>query len=378
VRFVLCSGGVGTPLSPAGIDSAVQRTNHAWRNIAQRVAYDGPYLAEVRRSLLALKLLGATPGGVVVGPQTSWLRDASMTARALLELGFPDDATAFVRSALATAADTLVGAEAPAHLEELGEVIDAVAQAARRGAMVFDEEVRDLLLELGGAASRHWRGADLGLWETRGGRAMHTHSRVLCWVALDRMLDSRPARPAQRGARPLRRRARAHPARRREPRLLDDPVTYTSALDGDRVDASLMLLAWYGYVQPRAPRMRSTFQRLRERLTSGPALLLRSEDSLARREAAHGVASFWVAEHLARGGGPLAEAESWFKRLLKHANNAGLYGEMIDGESGEPSGGFPNAATHVALIGAALALEERRRKEISDEQPVVREGGGEG
>jgi GH15 family glucan-1,4-alpha-glucosidase len=199
---------------------------------------------------------------------------------------------------------------------------------------------------------------------------------VLCWVALDRMLDL-----GQRGLLagvPV----RFADERERIRRDIESrgfsmtQVTYTGALDGDRVDASLLQLAWYGYVQARAPRMRSTFQRLRERLTAGPALLMRAEDSNARGESPHAPASFWVAEHLARGGGPLAEADAWFKRLLSHGGGLGLYGEMIDAESGDPRGAFPHAFAHVALIGAALALEERRRKEISDEQPPVGGLGG--
>jgi GH15 family glucan-1,4-alpha-glucosidase len=373
LRYVLASELEPPPWLAGELDVAIQRTNAAWREIAGRCAYDGPYAAEVRRSLLALRLLGGTSGGSLVGAEIGWLRDAAMVTRALLELGFPDDASAFVRRSVTEAARDL---ESPAHLGALGATIDAVAHAARRGALSFDGELRSALLELGAAAARHWRGADLGVWETRGAKLQHTHSRVLCWVALDRMLDL-----GQRGLLagvPVRFADERERIRRDvESRGFSmTQVTYTGALDGDRVDASLLLLAWYGYVQARAPRMRSTFQRLRERLTAGPALVMRAEDSNARGESPHAAASFWVAEHLARGGGPLAEADAWFKRLLSHGGGLGLYGEMIDAESGDPRGGFPHAFAHVALIGAALALEERRRKEISDEQPPVGGLGG--
>jgi GH15 family glucan-1,4-alpha-glucosidase len=137
--------------------------------------------------------------------------------------------------------------------------------------------------------------------------------------------------------------------------------SYTQTLGGDSVDASLLLLPWYGFTNAADARMRQTFARIRERLEIGPGLLFRHETSRDAAEGAFGICSFWAAEYLARGGGTLDDAERWFAQLLVYGNDVGLYAEEISPTDGAPLGNFPQAFTHVGLIGAAVAIEERRR-----------------
>jgi GH15 family glucan-1,4-alpha-glucosidase len=139
--------------------------------------------------------------------------------------------------------------------------------------------------------------------------------------------------------------------------------SYTQVLGEDSVDASLLLLSWYGFVDARHPRMKETFRSLQERLEPAPGLLYRYEESRSVREGTFGICGFWAAEYLARGGGSLEETERCFQQLLSYGNDVGLYAEEIGPDTGEPLGNFPQAFTHVGLISAALALEERRREE---------------
>ena len=127
------------------------------------------------------------------------------------------------------------------------------------------------------------------------------------------------------------------------------------------MDASLLLLGWYGFVEPRDP---SHARDVRADRASGSrratGLLYRYEESRAAGEGAFGICGFWAAEHLARGGGTLAEAEARFERLLAYANDVGLLRRGGRPRArGEPLGNFPQAFTHVGLVSAALALEER-------------------
>ena len=130
---------------------------------------------------------------------------------------------------------------------------------------------------------------------------------------------------------------------------------------GSTVDASLLLLGWYGFEDPSGPRMRATFEQSAKRLEVAPGLLYRYEESRAAGEGAFGICSFWAVEYLARGGGSLDEAEEWFAKLLPYANDVGIFAEEIDPTTGEPLGNVPQAFTHVGLISAALAIEERRQ-----------------
>jgi len=146
--------------------------------------------------------------------------------------------------------------------------------------------------------------------------------------------------------------------------------SYTRTFDSDEVDASLLTLPLYGYVEGTNPRMRSTCARIHERL-GRDGLLYRYEtgtdDGLPPGEGAFGICSFWAVECQARGG-DVEGATRAFERLLSYANDVGLFAEEIDPETGSALGNFPQAFTHIGLINAALTLAERRQEGV----PLIR------
>jgi GH15 family glucan-1,4-alpha-glucosidase len=146
--------------------------------------------------------------------------------------------------------------------------------------------------------------------------------------------------------------------------------SYVSHLDGDRVDAALLLLAWYGFEAAGSDRMRQTYQRIRERLGAGDGLLYRYRTGESPGEGTFGISSFWGAEYLALGGGSVDEARALFDRLSGHANDVGLFAEEVDPATGAALGNFPQAFTHVGLINAALSLAHRLEGEAPLERGV--------
>jgi GH15 family glucan-1,4-alpha-glucosidase len=411
-------------LPPLGkhADQAVERSIDWWKRWAGRCTYQGPYRSDVVRSLLILKLLAYAPSGAIVAAATTslpermggdlnwdyrfcWLRDASLTVHELLDLGYPDEATAFVgwllhgtrltRPRLSVLYDVygelpkreaelthLAGhggsrpvrignaASDQVQLDTYGEVIDAAAALCRHGASL-DNETRSMLREFGMYACQNWQRPDHGIWEPRSAPQHHTHSRVLCWTAIDRLLELQRMGMIENLPTAKLEANRSLIRQDVEERSYDAALqTYTQVQGGDTVDASLLLLGWYGFESPSSARMRATFRRIKQRLEVAPGLLYRYEQSGAAGEGAFGICSFWGVEHLARGGGTLDEAEAWFCRLLPYSNDVGMLAEEIDPVTGEPLGNLPQAFTHVGLVSAALAIERRREKETtsSDEK----------
>jgi GH15 family glucan-1,4-alpha-glucosidase len=384
-----------------------------WQQWGRFASYDGDYRNEVIRSALALKLLSYAPSGAIIAAATTslperiggslnwdyrycWLRDASFTIRALLELNYWDEAEDFLDWMLQATRLTqpelrilysVYGDQAPPErelkhlsgyreskpvrignlareqlqLDVYGEVIDAASQFAFHGGHL-DREMQKVLIGLGNYVAKNWDQPDEGIWEPRSGRQNHTHSRLLCWTAMDRLVNL-SEKGMLRGAPIGDYKEHSNSIRLQiEQRAWNQQMqSYVSVLDGNQLDASLLLLSWYGFADAASPRMRSTHQAIRQRLGTPDGLLYRYENESL--EGTFAICSFCEAEYLALGGGSLDDARQRFSQLMKYANDLGLYGEEIDARSGSALGNFPQAFTHVGLIGAALSISQREKGE---------------
>jgi GH15 family glucan-1,4-alpha-glucosidase len=405
----------GEPLvfpSRDDVERRIEATAAFWRDWSARLTYRGPWRDAVVRSALALKLLVYAPSGAIAAAATtslpeaiggernwdyrfSWIRDSAFTLESLLQLGCHAEAKAFFWWFMHATQRTLprlhalyrldgashaqerilplagyrdsrpvrIGnaAVTQLQLDTYGELVQAVYQYAHRGYALGAATGR-AVARVADFVCSAWRQPDSGIWEVRAEPRHYTQSKAMCWIALDRA-----GRLADRGQISSRGAARWASEAAAIRRFIEERCwsatkqSYVWYADTDELDASLLLLAIERYDQPDAPRIGMTIEAIRRELASG--VLLRrytGDDGLIRGEGAFVCCSFWLAEALAISG-RRHEAEQLLNDLLALANDVGLYAEEIDPTSRAFLGNFPQGLVHLALISAAIALEETAR-----------------
>jgi GH15 family glucan-1,4-alpha-glucosidase len=223
----------------------------------------------------------------------------------------------------------------------------------------LDRETGRRLGEIADLVCCIWRQPDAGIWEVRSQPQHFTHSKMMCWVALDRALRLCDAGHVPSGHASTWRREALAIREFIETRCWSQRlVTYTRHADGEELDASLLLGILLGYETPDPSRWSATVNTLRRELGHG-ALLSRysGQDGLRGAEGAFLCCSFWLADALARIG-RLDEATELIEQLLGLANDVGLYAEELDPQSKEMLGNIPQGLVHLSLINAAVSIAD--------------------
>ncbi|HKC18602.1 MAG TPA: glycoside hydrolase family 15 protein [Candidatus Dormibacteraeota bacterium] len=397
------------PPQPKELDERLEHTIRWWQGWSDQVTLDGMYRPGVTRSALVLKGLSQLRSGAITAAATtslpespggrrnwdyrySWIRDSSFSVRSLTDIGCFREADAFrrfiQRSAAGSAEDLQImyGVEGERRLTEIELPLDGYrgARPVRIGNLASrqlqmdaygelleltwrwhllghspDDDYWRFLYEVVELAVDRWAGPDRGLWEIRGEPQHFVHSKVMCWVALDRGLKL--AEQSMRKV-PERRWRKARAAIRAAVEAKGyDPKrgTFLQAFGSKNVDSSLLLLPTVGFVDFNDPRMVGTVAAIREDLMEdGLALRYRTgktADGVGGREGSFVACTFWLSECLSRQG-QLDDARVLFDRALATGNDLGLFAEEYDTRSKQMLGNFPQALTHLSHISAAVAL----------------------
>lgn len=245
-------------------------------------------------------------------------------------------------------------------LDVYGEVVDSLALARRAGLSAQPDvwALQSVLLDFLRTA---WRQPDEGLWEVRGGRRHFVHSKVMVWVAADRLVRALEEFPDLDGDRDGWRELRDEVHREVCEKGYDpERNTFTQSYGSRELDAALLLIPRVGFLPPDDPRVLGTIDAIRtelgqdglvRRYTSDAAEL----DGLPGQEGAFLACAFWLVDALHMTG-RTEEARELFERLLGLANDVGLLAEEYDTVNGRLLGNFPQAFSHIGLVNSALAL----------------------
>jgi GH15 family glucan-1,4-alpha-glucosidase len=397
---------------PIDAKETLDKTEKWWCDWAAHNKYDGPWRDAVMRSLITLKALTFKPtGGIVAAATTSlpeqlggarnwdyrycWVRDATFALLSLLHNGFTDEAAAWADWLLRAVAgdpaqmNIMYGLAGERRLPELelewlpgyenskpvrignaahrqfqldvfGELMDALHLARKSGIELNENawRVQQLLMEFLETA---WVKPDDGIWEIRGPRRHFTHSKVMAWVAVDRMIRS--AKRFQLDG-PVDKWKKLR-------QTIHDEVcargfntkrnAFVQVYEGTALDASLLMLPLVGFLPADDPRIRGTVDAIeRELVVDGFAKRYATRvdlDGLPIGEGTFLVCTFWFIDNLILLGRK-DQALEMFERMLELRNDVGLLAEEYDTTAKRQVGNFPQAFSHVGLVNTARNLTE--------------------
>jgi len=399
------------------IKQNLRLTKSYWKNWISKCRYRGRWREIVYRSALTLKLLTSYQYGSVIAAPTfglpeiiggvrnwdyryTWTRDAAFTMYAFLRLGFLEEAAAYI-SWIAKLIRTrqmqvLYSMDGHTNLKEYelkyldgyrgtkpvrvgnaahqqfqldiyGELIDTIYLYNKDGGAITYELWQEIARQVNFVVD-NWQLPDHGIWEIRRKKKEFLHTRMMCWVAIDRAI-----RIAEN---------RSFPYPFNEWRQVRDQIyndiydnfwseekqAYVQHKNSKELDASVLLMPLMRIVSPTEERWKKTMDAIERELRSD-VLIYRyrgkdvQKDGIGGAEGTFTMCSFWYVECLSKSG-QVERAAEYFEKMLGYANHLGLFSEQL-GSRGEHLGNFPQAFTHLALISAAFQLDRDLDKKSS-------------
>ena len=394
---------------PGYVEEALGRTLEYWREWVRYLSIPLEWQEAVIRSAITLKLCQYEDSGAIIAAMTTsipeapgssrnwdyrycWLRDAAFVVRALNRLGATRTMEEFLRYIFNIA--THDGSLQPLYgigFEEKLEEHEVESLAGYRGMgpvrrgnlawiqkqhdvygsvvlastqLFFDQRLADpgdahtfaRLEPLGERAFALHDVADAGLWEFRGRAEVHTYTAAMCWAACDRLAKIALRLGLDERAGYWRERADAIRATTLERAWRDDANHFSASFQSDYLDASLLLLADIGFVEPDDPRYVATVEAVGRELRHGDGVFRYvAPDDFGTPETSFTICTFWYIDALAAIG-RMDEARELFERVLARRNRLGLLSEDMAFEDGEGWGNFPQTYSHVGLVIAAMRL----------------------
>jgi GH15 family glucan-1,4-alpha-glucosidase len=398
------------------VRARLDETVEWWRRWCDERDGDRDGDGRMLRSALVLKSLVHAPTGAIAAAATtslpeipggtwnwdyrfSWIRDSWMTVRSLAEAGFREEADGFhrfVERSSAGSAEELQllygvdgrhrtpeveleevagydgarpvrsgnAAQGQLQLDMYGYLLMLSWQRLRRGAEL-DDWFWNFLVELVDVVCERWNDPDHGIWELRGDPAHYTYSKITCWAAVDRGLALAEELGRSDGVDRERWSATRDEIRSAvESRgVCRDRGAFVGALDGRDLDAALLLVPEFGFVDETDERMVATVDAVIAELDDDGLIRRFRHSDESTTEGAFVACTFWLVERLV-GLGRRDEAQRYFDRAMETANDLGLFAEEYDTRRREQLGNFPQALSHLAHIGAAVMLDGREHHAV--------------
>ncbi len=391
-----------------------QRTKVYWLNWTNRSKKHTKFNEEILRSLLVLKIMSYDPTGAILAALTTsipetigevrnwdyrfcWLRDASMSVDTLLRMGHYNAAQrflGFIMRILKSKHDTfqimygirgereLTETDLPhlsgyknskpvrignaAYLQKQNDVFGYLLNVIHQyyeffpGTLDEIEDMWEIVRNIIQTVTIHWENPDKGIWEIRNEEKHFVFSKVMSWVAMDR---------AARIALMLKKNAYAKDwqdiADDIKADILkngwnEDLQTFTQTYCNSNLDASLLLMAEYGFLSWGDEKYRKTVSAVKEALLyNGLMYRYVSPDDFGKPSSSFTICTFWLIEALFRTG-KRNEAAEIFRNLLDCGNHVGLFSEDIEFATKKLLGNFPQAYSHLALINTATLFSEEK------------------
>jgi GH15 family glucan-1,4-alpha-glucosidase len=396
-----------------------ERTRSYWEHWVHRLAIPFEWQSAVIRAAVTLKLCTYESTGAIVAALTTsipeapgtqrnwdyrycWVRDAYFVVRALNRMASVrkmENYFGWLMNVVASASGShiqpvygvalesdlherivttlpgyrgmgpvRVGNQAYQHFQHdsYGNVILGVAQAFLDRRLLSPPTRTDFLRleDMGRQALAVYDKPDAGMWELRSRARVHTTSSLMCWAAADRL-----AKIAEYIGEPERARVWRAEAERIKQVILERAWSqkrqaFVESLDGEHLDAGVLLMIEVGFIDPNDPRMLSTLKQIEATLGHGPHLMrYEAPDDFGVPETAFNTCSFWRIDALARMGRH-EEAREYFETLLSYRNRLGLMSEDVDVRTGEQWGNYPQTYSMVGIINCAMRLSRSWEKAI--------------